>query len=158
MEILDNREPEVLPAKAKSGRKRFFQPDKVAKLQVLLRKGLSRKGCCQALGCTETTLYEEMRVNPAFAQIVTRTETECEEALLGTILLASQRDWRAAGWMAERRFPDRWGTKPQAQLHAHVHGSAGEFAKLLGAGRSEQSIDIEASEVEAELPNPPQTS
>jgi hypothetical protein len=133
---------EVAEPKAAKGRYRFFTADKVAKLGELLRKGLSKKGCCQALGCDERTFYEEMERNPRFQQFVTRTETECEEALLGTIVAATQKDWRAAGWIAERRFPDRWGQAHKVQ-HAHVHGLDSSFTKLLTASRNQNIVEVE---------------
>jgi hypothetical protein len=135
--------PEEVAAKpAATGKKRFFTVDKIAKLGELLRKGLSKKGCCQALGCDERTFYDEMERNARFAQFVTRTETECEEALLGTIVAATQKDWRAAGWIAERRFPDRWGQAHKVQ-HAHIHGLDSSFTKLLAASRDKNAIEVE---------------
>jgi hypothetical protein len=140
------------------GRRTVWQPETEEKFLGLLVEGLSRKAACQAIGISQETLYARLRDprQSAFLERVRRAEAENEAALTRQVLAHAAKDWRAAGFLLKCRHA--WTEKQETQHnHLHVHGSAGQFAALLGAGNSDRSIDIEA-DVEGEQTNPPQSS
>jgi hypothetical protein len=49
-----------------------------------------------------------------FCEDVTRAIAKSEAALLGKI--QSSPDWRAQGWILERRFPERWANSHRVQI------------------------------------------
>ncbi|MGH9044718.1 MAG: hypothetical protein ACRDVP_07805 [Acidimicrobiales bacterium] len=57
-----------------------------------------------------------------FVQAIARAEAGAEITSLGCIQRAARRDWRAAAWLAERRFPTRWAP---SQTVAEEYGSGG---------------------------------
>jgi hypothetical protein len=51
-----------------------------------------------------------------FFQEVTRAIAQAEAVLLGRVKRASEEDWRAATWILERRYSDRWSNKQRIQI------------------------------------------
>ena len=46
-----------------------------------------------------------------FADDVRQAEAKAAIRLVGQILQAGEKDWRALAWWLERRFPEEWGRK-----------------------------------------------
>lgn len=135
------------------GRPRAWTEERTAKLESLLREGLSRKAAARACGVSEDCMYEECKRNPGFLDRIKRAEADNEAALTRRVLEHSHKDWRAAGFLLKCRHA--WTEKHEStQVHAHIHGTAAQFAALLGQGK-EQAIDVDVvAEDEAQHPKP----
>jgi len=102
------------------GRPSSLTPETEARILNAVRCGASYRSACAASGIGERTFHrwkargqeenapEEYR---HFWQALTRAEHEGQIARLAVIQKASQRDWRAAAWLAERFEPDRLSLK-----------------------------------------------
>jgi hypothetical protein len=77
------------PKKGKNnaGRKRLFElhPQKFKDLIEIVREGHFKVTACNAVGISETTLYEELQRNPEFAESLRQAEAESERELISTI-------------------------------------------------------------------------
>jgi hypothetical protein len=90
----------------------------------------------EAHGIDESLFVEWMRkgqVNASghgvyhkFYEAIKQAEAELEAGLVGIITQASIKDWKAAAWLAERRFPERY-----------VRKSVGDAAPKPGAGEAD---------------------
>lgn len=49
-----------------------------------------------------------------FVEAVTRSQAVAEENLVSKV--ANSEDWRAAGWLLERRFNERWANKQRVNI------------------------------------------
>lgn len=82
--------------------------------EVILRAiaaGL-RPGVAAEVGGVDRTTFERWRKADAdFAQTIESAEATFEMHNLQRITRASSRTWKAAAWILERRFPERWGAK-----------------------------------------------
>ena len=83
-------------------------------------QGHTREVAAQACGIVSTTLYRWMKRGERqpdgpygeFCRALKRADLEAELACLRQIQEAAQNgDWRAAAWMLERRYPEKWGRR-----------------------------------------------
>lgn len=55
-----------------------------------------------------------------FRNAVKRAEAQAEEARLNTIIIAAKKNWTAAAWWLERKFPERWGRREAVNLNGKM--------------------------------------
>ena len=67
-------------------------------------------------GVAKGTMRAFRTRNPEFAAALKKAEAEAEAAIHGKILRAMDRQWTAAAWMLERRWPARWAKREQQQM------------------------------------------
>jgi transposase len=75
---------------------------------ILLSQGVSVVELCDVLGISRATYYRHLKADEDFAHQVRRARALVSVDLLRVIQEA--RDWRAAAWLLERRYPDEWGS------------------------------------------------
>jgi hypothetical protein len=73
-----------------------------------IRLGLHPDRAAMAAGVKASTMRMHKRANPEFLTAIKEAEAVAERGFLSRIIQHSQRQWTAAAWMLERRFPDRW--------------------------------------------------
>jgi hypothetical protein len=66
---------------------------------------------------------------PEFREFVNATESDVEANLLETI--TSYGDWRAAAWILERRYPQRWGQKRELDVNVTKQTGVDVVAGML---------------------------
>lgn len=97
-----------------------------------IRAGASRTTAAEAAGIGRATLLEWLARGEGrdpdreqtdelatFAVEVRAAESELETSMIAHIRAASEGDrpdWRAAAWLLERRFPDRWGRSTRVEV------------------------------------------
>ena len=125
--------------KTPSSRVREIQPYKYSEdvamiICTYLRKGCTIEAACQAANIGRATYYRWMDEIPQFKEFVNATESDVEATLLDTIREFG--DWRAAAWILERRYPQRWGVKRELEVNVTkqtgtdaVHGMLANILK-----------------------------
>ncbi len=95
--------------------KRKVGLDEVKKRKIIgiLMVGASRENAAKYIGCSPTTIRNEIRRDPAFATEVQQAEEESEVFFLQKIRAAANKEqyWRAAAWALERRCPNRYAPR-----------------------------------------------
>ena len=136
--------------KTPSSRAREIQPYKYSEdvamiICTYLRKGCTIEAACQAANIGRATYYRWMDEIPEFKEFVNATESDVEATLLETIREFG--DWRAAAWILERRYPQRWGVKRELEVNVTkqtgtdvVHGMLANILKQ----ESESTDDSES--------------
>ncbi|NLY01270.1 MAG: hypothetical protein GXY83_34705 [Rhodopirellula sp.] len=96
----------------RSGRTSF---DEVARREVLaiIRNGNSRRVAARYIGCAPSTITRAAARDPEFAAELSRAESMVEIHALQAIRSAASTDryWRAAAWLLERRSPSDFARK-----------------------------------------------
>jgi hypothetical protein len=87
-----------------------------------------------------------------FADAVDQAMAESEARDLAVILKAAEKNWTAAAWRLERRFPDRYGrndrTKVEAKVDVEINDDRllGKLAGLIERARARR--DPEGADAE----------
>jgi hypothetical protein len=83
-----------------------------------VRQGLTPLQAALVAGVTDAEFNEWLRAGregqePAatLLQGLAKAEAECELVIVGRVKVAAKDDWKAAAWLAERRWPERYQRK-----------------------------------------------
>lgn len=85
---------------------------------------------------------EAMRVhkhrNHDFVTAIEKAEATAEASYLGKILRHTEKQWTAAAWMLERRWPDRWAQRQKVE-HS---GNAESPVRIEATATKQTTADI----------------
>ena len=139
------------------GRISKLTPERQERICAALRAGNTRRAAAQFSGIEESTLAEWMargegrdpdriqtELHAEFARAVKRAEAESEQALIATIRNASEKQWQAAAWIAERRFPESWAA-------VEKRAEAQALAAQAQAQSTEQSLEAVLAQLPAHV-------
>jgi hypothetical protein len=95
---------------------KLADPQRRETLLKALEAGNTRKAACAYAGLSEDAFARYCASNPDFTDDVGEAEAKAVIRHVGLILQAANKDWRAAAWWLERKFPDEWGRKNRTIL------------------------------------------
>lgn len=130
---------------AEIGRPTECTPENQERFIRAIKLGCDYTDCCNLIGIsTETWRKWRVRANEGtepyrgFVAAVNVAEAEGSEARMACIHAHAGEDWRAAAWVQERRFPERYGKQ-----RVEVTGIDGGAIKIMDA--SQAAMEIEAA-------------
>jgi len=112
---------------AKIGRPRALDEVKWREVCALVSAGCGIADAARYIGCSASTVRREALRNESFHQSLRMAEMSAQLEPLKTMRKAASTHWRAAAWMLERTFPDRFARqdakllKPE-DVDSMVHG------------------------------------
>ena len=100
------------------GRPPILTPEKRRTILALLANGSSRRIAAEFADCSPSTIYRATQRDPEFAAAVATAENNIEVELLRQLRKAARTDryWRAAAWLLERRNPRDFAQRPPIVL------------------------------------------
>jgi hypothetical protein len=115
------------PQSKTRARGRPFALDDAKRREIcaLVAGGCSLNEAARYVRCSLKTIRREMRRNPDFHEQFRRSEMFAQLAPLRAMQQAAGTHWRAAAWMLERAYPDRFARRNPAAF------SAGQARSLL---------------------------
>jgi hypothetical protein len=115
-----------------------LDPKKRGEICGVLAMGGSRAVAARYAGCSASTIYRTAKKDRQFASELRQAEGRAEVLQLKNITDAARNKqyWRAAAWMLERRFPNRYA--PRKPRMATIE----QFAQVL-----DSFIDLIVSEI-----------
>jgi transposase len=132
-------------------RKTKFTTEVEDRLLRALRLGCYVETAAALAGISRDTFYDWIKkgakgVAPyaAFARKVDQAMAESEARDLAVILKAAEKNWTAAAWRLERRFPDRYGRNDRTRVEAKVEvttegeGLVQKLARLIDGDAPEK--------------------
>lgn len=113
--------------------------------------GNTRDTAAAYAGIRRTTLYEWLARGRAategvyrdFADAVEKAEADAVVISVALIRSAAQKNWQAAAWWLERRYPDEWGRKDRLALETVKRTEAEKMARDLGIEVEEVMVAID---------------
>ena len=122
-------------ASGKRGPKDKCTAEVVRKAVKLKKGGAPNKSIAAALGIHEATFYRwtntpKTESQRELSESLKRAEADYDNALLGIIAKAAQeRDWKAAAWLLERRYPELYA-RPDVRLKMIQEGQVPEAEQV----------------------------
>lgn len=122
------------------GRPSRFTQELQDKIVAGVRMGLAMCVASELAGVPERTFRDWMAWGrdgrepyATFAHAVEKGIAESEAQLLSTIKDASKKEWTAAAWIMERRFPERWARREALKIGLDKEAAvqAGQAIALL---------------------------
>jgi hypothetical protein len=93
-------------------------PDQIEAILRAVRLGLNPDRAAQASGITPSTLRAHRRRHPEFATAIKEAESMAEQGFLARIIKHTDKQWTAAAWILERRWPERWAKREPDRVEA----------------------------------------
>jgi hypothetical protein len=78
-------------------------------LKEALCLGLNITDSCNIAGISRESFYKRIEENKKFKQVVEATQITCKKQCLRIIRDAAIKNWRAAAWLLERKYPKEFG-------------------------------------------------
>ena len=122
----------------------------------ILALGCSLRVAADHVGCAMATIRRTARLDERFAKRLRRAATLHELRHARRVLDASKDDrhWRAAAWVLERGYPDRYASrKPAAVSPRQLSDVLGRFARLIFDSAGDATSRRRALERVEELTN-----
>lgn len=90
-----------------------------------LRMGFDLQTACASIGIKAHALEEYRKKHPEVQEKLEQAQAEGERGIVGGIRKHGVKDWRALAWMAERKYPKKYG----ARSILNIAGEIGEDGK-----------------------------
>ncbi len=102
--------------------------------------GNTRDVAAAYAGVGRTTLFqwlakgrvEAQGIYRDFLNAVEKAEADAVVVSVALIRTAAQKNWQAAAWWLERRYPDEWGRKDRLSIESLKRTEAEKMARELG--------------------------
>ena len=86
----------------------------VKKLIGYIEAGSNVATACRAVGISRETFYDWLKdktKSDISDTIIQKAKAKAEIKYVSIVQNAANRNWRAAAWFLERKYPKRWGRK-----------------------------------------------
>lgn len=93
------------------GRPTKYLPQTVLNLCKWIREGNTYKDACAMEGISYETFRTWEKEKSAFSVAVGRSEALCKSDCIALIQKAEKKDWKAAAWILEHRFPQEYSLR-----------------------------------------------
>ena len=107
---------------------------KRSEICAVVAMGCSRQVAARYVGCSRSTIYRTALRDPEFRRQLLHAEARYEVFHLGNIGEAARckQYWRAAAWILERKYPQRYAPRPaNVPTAAEISELLGRFAEIV---------------------------
>jgi hypothetical protein len=131
------------------GRPRVLDEFKRREICALLAAGCSAREAARYVGCAHSTIRREAAHNPQFKDALRQSEMVAELKPLQAMQRAVGTSWRAAAWLLERAYPERFARRNQSAWSARQVRDA--FAEVQNIVTSEVRDPMQRWRIEKRL-------
>lgn len=100
----------------KVGQPTKYTPEIVIRTKELLELGLNYQDICDSIGISAETFSQWRKKYPEYSEVVRIANAKVKEIALKSIRVGEMRDWKAAAWRLERRWPDEYKDKKELEI------------------------------------------
>jgi hypothetical protein len=116
------KKPEVKPKKSgrikggKNGRPTKYTPEVLQRTKELIELGLNYQDVCDSLGISYETFCQWRKKFSEFSDTVRVANAKVKEISLKSLRVGEMKDWKAAAWRLERRWPEEYREKKEIEI------------------------------------------
>jgi len=119
------KKPVTKPKKKKSngrikggkvGQPTKYTPEVLQRTKELIELGLNYQDVCDSLGISHETFSQWRKKYPEYFEVVRKANAKVKEISLKSLRVGEVKDWRAAAWRLERRWPEEYREKKQIEI------------------------------------------
>lgn len=100
----------------KTGRPSKYTPEILLKTKELIELGLNYQDVCDSIGITRETFSQWQKKYSDFSDTVRVANAKVKEIALKSLRVGEMKDWKAAAWRLERRWPDEYKEKKEVEV------------------------------------------
>lgn len=99
----------------KVGQPTKYNPEIVQKTKELIELGLNYQDVCDTLGISRETFSQWQKKYPEYSDTVRIANVKVKEVSLKSLRVGEMKDWKAAAWRLERRWPDEYKERKEIE-------------------------------------------
>ncbi len=110
-----------------AGRKTKLNPEVQKEIVKRIRAGNYIRVACQAVGISHTTYFDWLKKGEEdkspyaeFLDAVKKAESEAHVEYVAIVASHAPKQWQAAAWWLERRFPELWGRRDRLDIKGEI--------------------------------------
>ncbi len=110
-----------------AGRKTKLTPELQDDVVKRIRAGNYIKVACQAVGISHTAYFDWLKKGQEgkspyaeFLDAIKKAESEAHVNYVAIVASHAPKQWQAAAWWLERRFPDKWGRRDRLDVKGEI--------------------------------------
>ena len=120
------------PNRSRGRPRSLADPLKRREVCSLIGIGAGYDEAARHVGCAVATIRREAARNPLFAEQLAHAETAAGLSPLRALRSAANTNWRAAAWLLERTYPERFARrKPESLQPSEVRTMLDEVASIM---------------------------
>ena len=100
----------------KVGQPTKYNPEILQKTKELIELGMNYQDVCDSIGISRETFSQWQKKYPEYSDSVRIANSKVKEIALKSIRVGEMRDWKAAAWRLERRFPEEYREKKEIEI------------------------------------------
>ena len=100
----------------KVGQPTKYKPEILQKTKELVELGLNYQDVCDSLGISYETFCQWRKKYPEYSDTVRIANAKVKEIALKSLRVGEMKDWKAAAWRLERRWPDEYKEKKELEV------------------------------------------
>ena len=118
-----------------------YTPERVQKLLNALRAGNYPHTAARYAGITTKTFEAWKELFPEFALAVDEADAAGEIRNIAIINKAAEKQWQAAAWLNERKYPERWGRVDRVEIYQIQKQAEALVEELAAEGITGVTVD-----------------
>ena len=100
----------------KVGQPTKYSPEILQRTKELIELGLNYADVCDSLGISRETFSQWRKRYPEYADTVRIANVKVKEISLKSLRVGEMKDWKAAAWRLERRWPEEYREKKEIEI------------------------------------------
>lgn len=100
----------------KVGKPTKYTPEILQRTKELIELGLNYADVCDSIGISRETFSQWRKRYPEYADTVRIANVKVKEISLKSLRVGEMKDWKAAAWRLERRWPEEYREKKEIEI------------------------------------------
>lgn len=129
--MVKNNQKRAITRTRKRGARSKKTPQVMAGICEAIRRGMPFERAAQLNGISRSTLLKWRNEDAEFSRLVDEACAVSEVLLLEAIQEKTSEDWRAAAWILQKRFPERYADRRELEVNVGKSDGRDEVIAMM---------------------------